>query len=194
MYPWPLLAGLNSTFPAWSLIANGLLRAQQNPRCYSRHLPCSAGDELHRRRAFCAAYAGEAGLRNRGKGRGARRGKGSRARSLRAHRDAVADRLRGKGRRCGEEMRCLPHLREGRPQSRRSEPLRDRGGQAGREPRGFQFLGCHEGEGRHLDRRRPQQVHCQSEVLYPGHRDGLCRHPQGQRARRRNRLPAHAFG
>ena len=28
----------------------------------------------------------------------------------------------------------------------------------------------------------------------PGHRDGLCRHPEGQRARRRDRLSAHAVG
>jgi len=33
-----------------------------------------------------------------------------------------------------------------------------------------------------------------SQGLCSGHRDGLCRYPEGQRTRRRDRLSAHAFG
>ena len=57
------------------------------------------------------------------------------------------------------------------------------------EGRGFNFSAADEGQGRHLDLRRPEQVHRQSQGLHSRHRDGLRRHSEGQRARRRDRLP-----
>src|SRR6185295_16472865 len=59
---------LQSTFKAWSLIRNGLLRTQQDSRCHSGYLPHFAGDELHRRRAVRARDAGEAWLSDRREG------------------------------------------------------------------------------------------------------------------------------
>ena len=49
-----------------------------------------------------------------------------------------------------QEMRRLPHLREGRSQPRRPEPVRRRQREEGRGAR-VQFLGGPEGQGRHLD-------------------------------------------
>ena len=117
------------------------------------------------------------------------RGRGSR-RAVRADREAAADRLRREGRSRRQEVRRLPYLREGWPEPRRSESLWHRQRARGRGTRRLQFLGSHEGQGRHLDVRRPQQVHRQSEGFHPRHRDGLRRHPEGQRARRRDRLSA----
>ncbi len=53
----------------------------------------------------------------------------------------------------GAAKKCarLPHLRKGRPEPRRSEPLWRRRRAEGRRPRRVQFLGRHEGQGRHLD-------------------------------------------
>ncbi len=121
--------------PAWSLIQNGLLRTQQNPRCHSRHLPRAAGDELYRRRDFLAQDAGKAGLRDCREGRGPEGG-GQEARgAVRADREAAADRLGREGRGRRQEVRRLPHLREGRPQPRRPESLRHRRRPQGRGPR-----------------------------------------------------------
>ena len=78
-YPRPFPSGLTSTFPAWSLIQNGLLRTQQNYRCRSGDLPHSAGDELYGQRAVRARDAGKAGLRNRREGSRRGRRQGSRA-------------------------------------------------------------------------------------------------------------------
>src|SRR5436309_6398005 len=103
MHPRPLLAGLHSTIPAWSLIPNGLLRTQQNSRRHSRHLPRAADYEFHRIGIVRAATAAKAGLRDRGKGSRTRRRKGSRARTIRADREAVANRLRREGCGGGEE-------------------------------------------------------------------------------------------
>ena len=47
-------------------------------------------------------------------------GKEAARRAIRADRKAAADRVRREGRSRGEEMRGLPHLREGRPEPRRS--------------------------------------------------------------------------
>ena len=78
------------------------------------------------------------------------RRQGSRGRALRADREAAADRLGREGRSCGQEVRRLPHLRKGWPQPRRPESVRDRRRPEGRGAR-VQFLGGHEGQGRHLD-------------------------------------------
>jgi cytochrome c len=51
-----------------------------------------------------------------------------------------------------------------------------------------------EGRRRYLELRRTEQVPGQPEGLYPGHRHGLCRSAEGQRARRRHRLSAHLVG
>ena len=76
------------------------------------------------------------------------RRQGSRSCAVRADREAAADRLRREGRRRRQEVRGLPHLREGRPQPRRPEPLWHRRREEGRGPRRLQFLGRHEGQGR----------------------------------------------
>src|SRR3954469_215662 len=116
-------SGLQSTFKAWSLIRNGLLRTQQDSRCHSGYLPHSAGDQLHRRRAVRARDAGKAWLCDRGEGRVPwRRRKGAR-RSVGADREAAADRVGREGRRCRQEVRGLPYLREGWSEPRRPEPL-----------------------------------------------------------------------
>src|ERR1700716_3568557 len=85
-----------------------------------------------------------------------------------------------------KKIRTLPPLREKRSQPRRPESLRRHRRQEGRGAR-VQFLGGDEGQGRRVELRRTQQVHRKSQGLCSGHRDGLCRHPEGQRARRRDR-------
>src|SRR5579872_6722460 len=170
----------NSTFPAWSLIRNGLLRTQQDHRRHPWHLPRFAGDELHSQRDFRPQQAAETGVRNRREGRGCGRREGSRRAGSRADRKAVADRLGPEGRSCGKEVRGVPHLRQGRQEWGRPKSLWDRRRQEGRGPR-VQFFCSDEGEGRHLDHRRPQPVPPQPQRLYPWHGDGLRRHSEGYR-------------
>ena len=56
-----------------------------------------------------------------------------------------------KGAAAAKKCQRLPHLREGRPQPRRPESVRHRRRQKRRGTRRLQFLGRHEGQGRHLD-------------------------------------------
>src|SRR3954466_12437276 len=116
--------GRSILLAVWGLAGNGLFRTEQDSRCRARYLPPSAGDELHRECAVLAQDAGEAGLRDRGEGR--RRSRQGRRRCPRARgadRKAAPDRLGREGRLRRQEVRRLPHLREGRPEPCRSEPL-----------------------------------------------------------------------
>src|SRR3954452_10732440 len=146
----------------WGLAGNGLFRTQQDPRCRAWHLSHPAGDELHRPGVVLAQDAGKAGLRDRREGRGRRQGRRGRCGALRTDRKAAPDGLRREGRGRRQEVPRLPHLREGRAESRRSEPLRHRWRPPRRRPQRLQLLGGDEGQGRHLDHRRAEQVHRQS--------------------------------
>ena len=75
---------------------------------------CSAGDEFRRPGVFSAREAGKARLRYRREGRACRRRQGRR-RAGRADREAAADRFGREGRSRRQEVRCLPHVRKGRP-------------------------------------------------------------------------------
>ena len=59
---------------------------------------------------------------------------------------------------------------------------------------GFNFSAAMKAQGRQWTYRRPQQIPHQPQGLCPRHRDGLCRHLEGQRARRRDRLSAYPVG
>ena len=67
-------------------------------------------------------------------------------------------------------------------------------GETERRGRGFNFSAAMKAKGGTWTFDDLEQVHRQSQGLHSRHRDGLCRHPQGQRARRRDRLSATRFG
>ena len=62
-----------------------------------------------------------------------------------------ADCFGREGPRRRQEVRCLPHLRKGRSQPRRPEPVWCHQREEGRRARRFQFLCRDEGQGWHLD-------------------------------------------
>ena len=143
-------------------IRDGFLRTQQSPRCRSRHLSCPAVAEHRRRRDLHVAQAGKAGLRDRGQG-------SRTATASRANRPPAEEPLAGAvcQRRCRprrefrEEMRRLPHLRQGRAEPRRPQSLGRRRPSEG-VGGGLQLFRGDEGPEGQLDAGRPRRLPDQS--------------------------------
>ena len=141
---------------------------------------------------FAPADAGKAGLRDRRQGSSAlaaarkpRRRRPSRSRSC--CRPPPSRRAPPRPR---SARPATPSRRAARTASVRTSTASSTSRRA--KARGFNFSAAMKAKGGTWTYRRPQQVPRQSQGLRSGHRDGLRRHPEGQRARRRDRLSAHA--
>ena len=98
------------------------------------------------------------------------------------------------GRESGQEMRRLPHLRQGRPNRGRPEPL-GRGRPAEGHRRRVQLFGrALKAKGGNWTVEDLNTFLANPKGFVPGHQDDLRRHAARQRAGRRHRLPEHQVG
>ena len=189
--------------PSWERAAerveDGLFRTQQDRRCGSGHRPRRHGREHHFGGHLFARRTGQARLRDRGE-RHQRSGRAPAAGPAAAYRwprspSACRRQTRRRARR--RPRNAWPATRWKRASRTRSAPTSTawsaRRSSARKRLQIFLGLPGQEQGRLHLDLRASRRIPDQPAHRHPGHGDVVRRHQEAGRARRRDRLSAHAL-